>query len=180
MAAVRSHKPVEPGVPLTSGQVARLLCVAPRTVAKWFDTGRLKGYRIPGSADRRVPHAILLSFCREYGIPIPDAIRPAAVVVYGTDAPADVGCVRVLSAFAFGMLLAGGLPVALAVLGDADGLSAMAPAAALVREKNPAAEVVLVVGDDVTPEQVAAAGLDPKEVAARPLDWSLMLKGAKS
>ena len=33
----------------TTGQVAKICKVAPRTVSKWFDSGRLKGYRIPGS-----------------------------------------------------------------------------------------------------------------------------------
>jgi excisionase family DNA binding protein len=37
----------------TTGEAARLLCVAPRTVCKWFDSGRLKGFRVPGSQDRR-------------------------------------------------------------------------------------------------------------------------------
>ena len=31
----------------TTGQVAKICKVAPRTVSKWFDSGRLKGYRIP-------------------------------------------------------------------------------------------------------------------------------------
>ena len=36
----------------TTGQVAKICKVAPRTVSKWFDSGRLRGYRIPGSQDR--------------------------------------------------------------------------------------------------------------------------------
>ena len=39
----------------TTGQVAKICKVAPRTVSKWFDSGRLRGYRIPGSQDRRIP-----------------------------------------------------------------------------------------------------------------------------
>src|ERR687886_569888 len=30
----------------TTGQVAKICKVAPRTVSKWFDSGRLRGYRI--------------------------------------------------------------------------------------------------------------------------------------
>ena len=55
---------------LTTGQVARICHVAPRTVTKWFDTGRLRGYRIPGSRDRRIPRPQLLAFMRAHGIPI--------------------------------------------------------------------------------------------------------------
>jgi len=53
----------------TTGQVAKLCKVAPRTVSKWFDSGRLKGYRIPGSQDRRIPREYLIKFMKEYGIP---------------------------------------------------------------------------------------------------------------
>jgi len=33
---------------LTTGDVAKICHVAPRTVSKWFDNGQLRGYRIPG------------------------------------------------------------------------------------------------------------------------------------
>ena len=46
----------------TTGQVAKICKVAPRTVSKWFDSGRLKGYRIPGSQDRRIPREYLIKF----------------------------------------------------------------------------------------------------------------------
>lgn len=54
----------------TTGQVAKICQVAPRTVSKWFDTGVLKGYRIPGSKDRRIPREHLLRFMREHGMPV--------------------------------------------------------------------------------------------------------------
>lgn len=54
----------------TTGEVARICSVAPRTVSKWFDTGQLKGYRIPGSKDRRIPRDQLLRFMRAHGMPI--------------------------------------------------------------------------------------------------------------
>ena len=54
---------------LTTGEVAKICNVASRTVSKWFDSGQLKGYRIPGSKDRRIPVANLLAFMREHEIP---------------------------------------------------------------------------------------------------------------
>jgi len=54
----------------TTGQIATLCGVAPRTVAKWFDSGRLKGYRIPGSQDRRVPRESLVAFLTANGMPL--------------------------------------------------------------------------------------------------------------
>lgn len=50
----------------TTGQIAKICKVAPRTVSKWFDSGRLNGYRIPGSQDRRIPREYLIKFIREY------------------------------------------------------------------------------------------------------------------
>lgn len=59
----------------TIGQVAQICKVAPRTASKWFDSGRLKGYRIPGSQDRRVPQENLIKFMKENQIPIPDDFK---------------------------------------------------------------------------------------------------------
>lgn len=54
----------------TTGQIAKICQVAPRTVSKWFDTGQLQGYRIPGSNDRRVPRDNLVAFLREHRMPL--------------------------------------------------------------------------------------------------------------
>ena len=56
---------------LTTGEVARLCNVAARTVSKWFDSGKLRGYRIPGSRDRRIPAAELSRFMKQHKIPLP-------------------------------------------------------------------------------------------------------------
>ena len=55
---------------LTTGDVARICNVAPRTVSKWFDSGQLKGYRIPGSKDRRIPVDELVRFMRVNNMPL--------------------------------------------------------------------------------------------------------------
>ena len=54
---------------LTTGQVTKLCSVAPRTVTKWFDSGQLGGYRIPGSKDRRIPVKELIRFMKAHDIP---------------------------------------------------------------------------------------------------------------
>lgn len=54
---------------LTTGDVARICNVAPRTVSKWFDSGQLKGYRIPGSKDRRIPISELIRFMKIHNMP---------------------------------------------------------------------------------------------------------------
>ena len=54
---------------LTTGDVARICNVAPRTAGQWFDKKLLNGYRIPGSRDRRIPIPELVRFMQKYGIP---------------------------------------------------------------------------------------------------------------
>lgn len=51
----------------TAGQVAEVCKVASRTVTKWFDSGRLKGFKLPGG-DRRIPREELISFLKEHGM----------------------------------------------------------------------------------------------------------------
>jgi excisionase family DNA binding protein len=55
---------------LTTGEVAKICNVAPRTVSKWFDSGALRGYRIPGSKDRRIPMNSLIRFMKAHNIPL--------------------------------------------------------------------------------------------------------------
>ena len=55
---------------LTTGEVAKICNVAPRTVSKWFDSGQLRGYRIPGSKDRRIPRNALIRFMKAHNIPV--------------------------------------------------------------------------------------------------------------
>ena len=71
----------------TTGQVAKICKVAPRTVGKWFDSGRLVGYRIPGSQDRRIPREHLIRFLKEHQMPLGDLEEEALskVLVIGTD-----------------------------------------------------------------------------------------------
>lgn len=67
---MRSKDPVGDGAVLTTGQVARMLRVATRTVNKWCDRGHLPHWRLPDSRDRWVSRTVLVAFCRERGIPL--------------------------------------------------------------------------------------------------------------
>jgi excisionase family DNA binding protein len=71
----------------TTGQVAKICKVAPRTVSKWFDSGRLRGYRIPGSQDRRIPREQLIRFLKEHGMPLGELEDEAMgkILLVGTD-----------------------------------------------------------------------------------------------
>ncbi|HPQ70870.1 MAG TPA: PilZ domain-containing protein [bacterium] len=54
----------------TTGEVARLLGININTVIKWFDTGRLNGFKLPTSNERRIPIASLRAFMSKNGIPM--------------------------------------------------------------------------------------------------------------
>jgi len=80
--------PIEKDV-LTTGEVAKICNVAPRTVSKWFDSGSLRGYRIPGSKDRRIPVSELIKFMRAHGIPM-DGINTGRTRVLIVDDEGEV------------------------------------------------------------------------------------------
>jgi len=65
----------------TTEQVAKICKVTPHTVQKWFDSGRLRGYREEGSQDRRIPRAYLIKFLKEHGMPLEDLEDDALVKV---------------------------------------------------------------------------------------------------
>jgi hypothetical protein len=77
----------------TTGQISRYLCVAPRTVAAWFDSGRLRGYRIPPppatrgkhGGDRRITHAALVEFVRDFMPGVAVAAAGATMLVLSRD-----------------------------------------------------------------------------------------------
>ena len=74
---------------LTTGEVAKICNVASRTVSKWFDSGQLRGYRIPGSKDRRIPVPSLVRFMKSHGIPL-DGLMSGNTRVLIVDGDEDV------------------------------------------------------------------------------------------
>ncbi|MGB2985406.1 MAG: response regulator [Phycisphaerae bacterium] len=54
----------------TTGEVAQICKVSQQTVIRCFDSGRLKGFRVPGSRFRRIPRECLVSFMKENDIPL--------------------------------------------------------------------------------------------------------------
>lgn len=54
----------------TTGEVAQICRVSQQTVIRCFDSGRLKGFRVPGSKFRRIPRDSLLQFMKDNGIPL--------------------------------------------------------------------------------------------------------------
>lgn len=53
----------------TTGEAAEVCKVSQQTIIRCFDSGRLRGFRVPGSRFRRIPREELLRFMRENNIP---------------------------------------------------------------------------------------------------------------
>lgn len=54
----------------TTGQVSQICRVSHRTVCKWVDRGQLKGYKLPGGNDRRIPRESLVEFMQANSFPL--------------------------------------------------------------------------------------------------------------
>lgn len=53
----------------TTGEAAKICKVSQQTIIRCFDSGQLKGFRVPGSRFRRIPRDQLYIFMRDNGIP---------------------------------------------------------------------------------------------------------------
>ena len=54
----------------TTGEAAEVCKVSQQTIIRCFDSGRLEGFRIPGSKFRRIPRQSLIKFMKENNIPL--------------------------------------------------------------------------------------------------------------
>jgi excisionase family DNA binding protein len=53
----------------TTGEAAKICNVSQQTIIRCFDSGQLKGFRVPGSRFRRIPRDVLYRFMKDNGIP---------------------------------------------------------------------------------------------------------------
>lgn len=76
----------------TTGEVADICKVSQQTVIRCFDSGRLKGFRVPGSRFRRIPRDSLISFMKANNIPLDqlESGRRRVLVVDDDDAIVDM------------------------------------------------------------------------------------------
>jgi len=58
----------------SSGDVAKVCDVNPRTVIRWIEAGKLNAFKLPGRGNNRVKHSDLLDFLQENQIPIPNEL----------------------------------------------------------------------------------------------------------
>jgi len=73
----------------TTGEAAKICKVSQQTIIRCFDSGQLKGFRVPGSRFRRIPRDLLYNFMRENGIPT-DALESGKRKVLVVDDDLDL------------------------------------------------------------------------------------------
>ncbi|MDT0582074.1 MULTISPECIES: helix-turn-helix domain-containing protein [Alteromonadaceae] len=58
----------------SSGEVAKICDVNPRTVIRWIEAKKLKAFKLPGRGNNRVKHSDLLDFLVQNQIPVPSEL----------------------------------------------------------------------------------------------------------
>lgn len=146
---------------LTTGMCAKIARCAPRTITKWIDSGRLSGFRLPGSTDRRVHRPVLLRFLRNNGYPTDGdgvLVTNPPVLVFGQSESVVAGLTAAFAAvgvgvtpvpagsgadwFRFGLLVRDLKPAAV-VLDDSWGIDVVRAVAASVAGRDNPPFVVL-------------------------------------
>lgn len=78
----------------TTGEAAEICKVSQQTIIRCFDSGRLVGFRVPGSRFRRIPREELIRFMRENEIPLDALEGPRKRVLIVDDDPQIVEVLR--------------------------------------------------------------------------------------
>ncbi len=73
----------------TTGEAAKICKVSQQTIIRCFDSGGLKGFRVPGSRFRRIPREHLYAFMKENNIPT-DALESGKRKVLVVDDDRDL------------------------------------------------------------------------------------------
>lgn len=73
----------------TTGEAAEICKVSQQTIIRCFDSGRVEGFRVPGSRFRRIPRQSLIKFMKENKIPL-DNINSGKKKVLIVDDDAEI------------------------------------------------------------------------------------------
>ncbi|MCH8804632.1 MAG: response regulator [Planctomycetes bacterium] len=74
----------------STGEVAQVCKVSQQTIIRCFDSGKLKGFRVPGSRFRRIPRDSLIQFMKDNEIPLDQLELGKKRVLVVDDDPAIV------------------------------------------------------------------------------------------
>ncbi len=73
----------------TTGEAAEICRVSQQTIIRCFDSGRLEGFRVPGSKFRRIPRDSLVKFMKDNSIPL-DGMETGKKKVLVVDDDAEI------------------------------------------------------------------------------------------
>ena len=73
----------------TTGEAAEICRVSQQTIIRCFDSGRLEGFRVPGSKFRRIPRESLMKFMKGNAIPL-DGLETGKKKVLVVDDDAEI------------------------------------------------------------------------------------------
>ena len=73
----------------TTGEAADICRVSQQTIIRCFDSGRLEGFRVPGSRFRRIPRDSLMKFMKDNSIPL-DGLESGKKKVLIVDDDAEI------------------------------------------------------------------------------------------
>ncbi|MEX2218347.1 MAG: response regulator [Phycisphaerales bacterium] len=74
----------------TTGEAAQICKVSQQTIIRCFDSGRLAGFRVPGSRFRRIPRDELVRFMKANDIPVEIIEGPTRRILVVDDDPAII------------------------------------------------------------------------------------------
>jgi len=73
----------------TTGEAAEICRVSQQTIIRCFDSGRLEGFRVPGSRFRRIPRESLMKFMKGNSIPL-DGLETGKKKILVVDDDAEI------------------------------------------------------------------------------------------
>jgi excisionase family DNA binding protein len=74
----------------TTGEAAEICRVSQQTIIRCFDSGKLEGFRVPGSKFRRIPQASLFKFMKDNKIPLDGFKSSGKIKVLVVDDDAEI------------------------------------------------------------------------------------------
>ncbi len=96
---------------LTSGEIASYCDVNLRTVIRWIESGKLKGFKLPGRGNNRILVEDFIEFLERHDMPIPDALKGIAspsVLIVDDEMPVAKSIQRVARRAGFDSYIATG------------------------------------------------------------------------
>lgn len=153
----------------STGHVSALCGVAPRTVSKWIDSGRLEGYRIPESNDRRVFRGALVTFLMKHQMT--ESLRrlncptapPSVCLLIGLEANFAVRLTNLLkwtvicpSLFSAGMYFSMHRPEAVVIDGSVS-KSEVVAATEIIKKISYEGSIVVVLANEDDPNDIIGA-----------------------